>query len=84
MTVSFFSLYPSIIQEYNLCFTTIDWSKFTNEDSENAELPPVPDASTEQGVLPRVIKNLVERRRAVKKIMKTEKNPETKEEVCSH
>jgi DNA polymerase alpha subunit A len=37
----------------------------------------------DRGVLPRVIKSLVERRKAVKKIMKTETNPEKKEEVSS-
>ena len=42
----------------------------------------VPDESVERGVLPRVIKTLVDRRRAVKKMIKTEKDPEKLEEVC--
>lgn len=92
LLLDFNSLYPSIIQEYNLCFTTIDWSRFINleqtgEDEQPEDLsgqdklPPLPDESTERGVLPRVIKSLVERRRAVKKILKSENNADKKEEV---
>jgi DNA polymerase Pol2 len=79
LLLDFNSLYPSIIQEYNLCFTTIEWASY-NGGGDN-ELPPIPDDSVDCGVLPRVIRNLVERRRTVKKMMKTEKNPDTKEEV---
>jgi len=89
--LDFNSLYPSLIQEYNICFTTMDWAKFQNglptdqaEDVENAPsstIPPVPDASIERGVLPRVIKTLVDRRRAVKKMIKTETDADKREEV---
>ena len=93
--LNFNSLYPSIIQEYNLCFTTIDWAQAAaaaaanegGEDGENGTpaLPAVPDASSEErGVLPRVIKSLVVRRRAVKKIMKSERNPDKQEEVYTN
>jgi len=90
LLLDFNSLYPSIIQEYNLCFTTIDWSGFqiTGEDNDadgesKANLPPLPDESKDRGVLPRVIKSLVERRRNVKKLLKSEQNTEKKEEVSS-
>jgi DNA polymerase alpha subunit A len=81
LLLDFNSLYPSLIQEYNLCFTTMDWSNYIDGGDNN--LPPVPDESIQPGVLPRVIKTLVERRRAVKKIMKSEMNPDKREEVSS-
>lgn len=99
LLLDFNSLYPSIIQEYNLCFTTINWPKFLRndvtkakeEDEEDEEvgeaapaaagdsIPPIPDSGLDQGVLPRVIKSLVERRRSVKGLLKNERD-ETKRE----
>lgn len=92
LLLDFNSLYPSLIQEYNLCFTTIhDWAKFqhaqgnrdekTDEEQVGENLPPIPDESEDRGVLPKVIKNLVDRRRAVKGLMKKETNPEKQDEV---
>jgi DNA polymerase Pol2 len=91
LLLDFNSLYPSLIQEYNLCFTTIDWSSFASGSDEPVEdlegeassqnLPPLPDESADKGVLPRVIKNLVDRRRQVKKMLKTEQNPDLAKEV---
>ena len=92
LLLDFNSLYPSLIQEYNLCFTTIDWASYTSttpDESENggseesamANLPPLPDESAGQGVLPRVIKSLVERRRTVKKLLKSEQNSDKAKEV---
>ncbi|KAJ1633420.1 hypothetical protein T492DRAFT_1142813 [Pavlovales sp. CCMP2436] len=68
LLLDFNSLYPSIVQEYNLCFTTV-------------EIPvPLPDGTVpppmlpEQGfsapgVLPVLIKGIVDRRRDVKKLL---------------
>lgn len=92
LLLDFNSLYPSLIQEYNLCFTTVnDWATFhkrqmgqhkvEGEEQSGEDLPPIPDESEHQGVLPKVIKNLVERRRAVKGLMKKESNPEKQNEV---
>lgn len=65
LVMDFNSLYPSIIQEFNICFTTVE------RDLTNIEtLPDVPATSTEQGVLPRLLSTLVNRRREVKKLMK--------------
>ncbi|KAI6101196.1 hypothetical protein F5141DRAFT_1190185 [Pisolithus sp. B1] len=59
LVMDFNSLYPSIIQEYNIDFTTVDRS------DNNHLIPHVP-----QGVLPRLIATLVQRRRQVKSLMK--------------
>jgi len=40
-------------------------------------MPEVPDPSEPQGVLPRVLKALVEKRAAVKRLMKDSKTPAT-------
>ena len=88
LLLDFNSLYPSLIQEYNLCFTTMDWATFqigtddvVDEDADIGALPNLPDPSMEPGVLPRVIKSLVDRRRAVKGLLKSERSPEKKQEV---
>jgi DNA polymerase alpha subunit A len=87
LLLDFNSLYPSLIQEYNLCFTTMDWSKNVTPNNaagagpQGDQLPLLPDESLDRGVLPRVIKTLVDRRRAVKRLMKTEKDQTKKDEV---
>lgn len=63
LLMDFNSLYPSIIQEYNICFTTVD-------QPENEDDPiDVPDTLLKQGILPRQIRSLVECRRQVKKLI---------------
>lgn len=104
LLLDFNSLYPSLIQEYNLCFTTIEWTKYNksiaspsgNKDVEddvendiptnaeldtNSALPPIPDSSHTQGVLPRVIKTLVDRRREVKALLKKAKEPALRQQL---
>lgn len=91
LLLDFNSLYPSIIQEYNLCFTTVNRrptrnfngtdikNEFKGEDEEEeAEQVELPDknVSTKDAVLPNVLRDLVQRRRAVKDKIKTEKDPE--------
>ncbi|KZV91997.1 hypothetical protein EXIGLDRAFT_615021, partial [Exidia glandulosa HHB12029] len=66
LVMDFNSLYPSIIQEYNIDFTTVDIAEFAESD----ELPEAPPSETPQGVLPRLIATLVQRRQQVKKLMK--------------
>ena len=97
LLLDFNSLYPSIIQEYNLCHTTMNWSAHhakmmeqkaaagvrsninSEEDDEDADdevqevgndLPPIPDESLSTGVLPRVIRTIIQRRGVVKKMLK--------------
>ncbi|PIM98417.1 DNA polymerase alpha, catalytic subunit [Handroanthus impetiginosus] len=63
LLLDFNSLYPSIIQEYNICFTTV-------ERSADGSVPCLPSGKR-TGVLPELLKNLVERRRMVKSWLKT-------------
>ncbi|KAL6524250.1 hypothetical protein OROGR_016684 [Orobanche gracilis] len=63
LLLDFNSLYPSIIQGVQYCFTTVEKS--------TDELIPYLPSSRKTGVLPELLKNLVERRRAVKSWMKT-------------
>lgn len=73
LLMDFNSLYPSIIQEYNICYTTIV------PPSDPNELPPPPDSGVELGILPRQIRRLVENRRSVKQLMaKPNLSPELK------
>ncbi|RUO96508.1 DNA polymerase family B-domain-containing protein [Jimgerdemannia flammicorona] len=77
LLLDFNSLYPSIIQEYNICFTTVQRGEnlvrdIICSDAED-QIPDVPDAALQQGLLPRVIRSLVDRRRAVKSLMKNPK-----------
>jgi DNA polymerase alpha subunit A len=68
LVMDFNSLYPSIIQEFNICFTTVDRSE-TSENENEEKIPEVPDSQA-PGVLPKLIATLVKRRREVKKLMK--------------
>ena len=68
LVMDFNSLYPSIIQEYNICFTTVDRSE-TSENENEEKVPEVP-VDQAQGILPKLIATLVNRRREVKKLMK--------------
>ncbi|KAE8155887.1 DNA polymerase alpha, catalytic subunit [Aspergillus tamarii] len=69
LVMDFNSLYPSIIQEYNICFTTVERTA-TAENENEEKVPEVPSSDQEQGILPRLIATLVGRRREVKKLMK--------------
>lgn len=66
LVMDFNSLYPSIIQEYNICLTTVDFDRDQNES------PEVPSSNVQQGLLPKILQNLVERRREVKNLMKSD------------
>jgi DNA polymerase alpha subunit A len=67
LVMDFNSLYPSIIQEYNICFTTVERSDLAEDEDK---VPEVPSGDQRQGILPRLIATLVSRRREVKKLMK--------------
>lgn len=79
LLMDFNSLYPSIIQEYNICFTTIlPPTNAAEGESDESNLPALPDSSVEFGILPRQIRRLVESRREVKKLMQ---NPNLEPEL---
>ncbi|KRT80764.1 hypothetical protein AMK59_5005, partial [Oryctes borbonicus] len=63
LLMDFNSLYPSIIQEYNVCFTTLTHSE-GNTCNFNQ------DKTKSNGILPTEIRKLVENRRNVKALMK--------------
>lgn len=66
LVMDFNSLYPSIIQEFNICFTTVERSDLAEDEDKVPEVP----TDQDQGILPRLIATLVSRRREVKKLMK--------------
>jgi len=80
MMLDFNSLYPSVIQEYNICFTTVERpnedqvAKF-NSEAELLAATDAPDSSAGEGVLPLVLRRLVESRRQVKSEIKSTKDP---------
>ena len=55
LLLDFNSLYPSIIQEYNICFTTVQRPK-------DGSIPPLPEPAEDLAVLPKasaVLRSLV-------------------------
>ncbi|CAN7937469.1 unnamed protein product, partial [Ixodes hexagonus] len=71
LLMDFNSLYPSIIQEYNICFTTVDIISILNALAQADDyIPELPSSSADPGVLPSEIRKLVESRRQVKNLMK--------------
>lgn len=64
LVMDFNSLYPSIIQEFNICFTTIE----LNEPNIKLSI-----ANLNQGILPKILNLLVFRRNEVKKLLNNSK-----------
>jgi DNA polymerase alpha subunit A len=71
LLMDFNSLYPSIIQEFNICFTTVRAPKGEEQEAS----VDVPNESAEAGILPAQLRQLVRQRRDVKNKMKTCKDP---------
>merc|ERR1740121_401708 len=80
MLLDFNSLYPSIIQEHNICFTTVERPNEMEVSRCQSEVELLgktraPDGTEEEGVLPKVLRTLVESRRTVKSAIKSERDP---------
>jgi DNA polymerase alpha subunit A len=67
LQLDFSSLYPSIIQEYNIDFTTVTL------DADGS--PQLPSPSLETGILPSVLRRLVQRRKQVREAARGETDP---------
>jgi DNA polymerase alpha subunit A len=65
LLLDFNSLYPSIIREKNICFTTVRRDKVNGEGIGDE-----PDAKSQPGILPQIIKTLVDRRKNCKNDIK--------------
>lgn len=70
LLLDFNSLYPSIIQEYNICYTTIARPVIDVDMDEYLNLLKMPSSDEKPGILPMEIKKLVDSRSTVKQLMK--------------
>ncbi|GAX83060.1 hypothetical protein CEUSTIGMA_g10486.t1 [Chlamydomonas eustigma] len=75
--LDFNSLYPSIIQEYNICFTTVN----RPPDGGPPSLPEAPPPGEGMAPLPTVIQSLVHKRRQVKSQMANTRDPTQKQQL---
>lgn len=81
--LDFKSLYPSLIQEYNVCFLTVKRTPLegggegggTNGESNMKWRADEPDKSVKEGVLPGIVRSLVMKRREVRSKMTSDKSP---------
>jgi len=78
LLMDFNSLYPSIIQEFNICFSTVKAPDLTGSDANAEIIANLPDDTETTGVLPTQLKNLVQRRRRVKQLMSESRSPDQK------
>lgn len=78
LLMDFNSLYPSIIQEFNICFSTVKIPESLGPDDNSELIASVPENSVATGVLPTQLRNLVDGRRRVKRLIADPKTPADK------
>lgn len=79
LLLDFNSLYPSIIQEFNVCFSTVGMfnGKVSGDmNAEQLEMVTEKSRSSERGFLPKILEGFVGRRKAVKDLMRRSKGRE--------
>jgi len=81
LVLDFASLYPSIIRSFNICPTTYLRGDANVKHHTAPNGARFVDKDVREGVLPSVVKELIETRAAVKKEMKTETDPEMKRQL---
>lgn len=77
LMMDFQSLYPSIIREFNICFTTVKHWFVVRDRRRNPDASlqaDLPEADAKAGILARVVKVLLDRRKNAKSAMKDERD----------
>eukprot|EP01132_Coremiostelium_polycephalum_P009098 gene9098-11149_t len=77
--LDFNSLYPSIIQEFNVCFTTVP--RVRKDDNSGWMEAESPNSSVSKGILPTIFQFLVSKRREIKRKLNNEQNPLSRQQL---
>lgn len=79
--LDFHAMYPSIFIAYNICPTTLMLSKENIETTRTPNNIEFASAKTKQGIIPRIVKNLIEDRNRVKNQMKQARTESERREL---